>query len=1003
MALSTLIVQRGIATIREVEEALARQVLYGGDLATNLLEVGPVDEAALLGVVAESVGLPTAPVGLLPLADVEVLHLIAAEVAGERSFVPLSIEQGALVIAVADRPSKESLRELSFALSLPIVPRMALHVRIRQAIERAYGVALDRRCERLVARLEGRDVGHTSSLPTHARAELRSPPRPPSHVPPVAIDDPSRRLPTTTAPAPQRPSAKPTGAPPPRDAGSSTFVRDGRAPPERTERRRRGPLTSDVAKKELGEASERDAIFDVVFDFSKQYFDYAAFFTVQSDTAEGRDAFGEGAARERVGRIGVPLEAPGLLSMARLQKTALVMRPSPRGPDAILMGDLGRTDRTECAVVPVVVRGRVVALFLGDGGAEGVDATSLAEVTRVVGFATAAFERLLLQRKQGGVLPRPTEEAAPTGRAAGAAAGPIVRETPRSQTLRSQTPQSQTLQSEPPRSQTPRSELSRGQPPRSQPPRDQPTTPAPPMGTWPTTDELARPVSELAMTLDAEPAPLDPSDSDATLTSPVETEPPPPPNVLVVRRPSGAPIPREEPGIAPSVDEVTPSRSSRRRAEAPPLEFSSAKTPSFEPDPFGSNADERLWMAEIRGDASETVERVESVESVETIDRENDPDATPLAPPVDLSHDPDATPAAPSVSTIDADAPAISAPAAAPPFVANVIFSRTRVMPPSEHRIAVAAHRPPIPRTDGSRELPSIIVDVIPEYASVVAKLLADGGEAEESTLLRGGESAMPAIMQHFPGPVRIDLPLESSSAWPRASECGPILRIIARQRRTALPFVLGYVEDVDAEHRFWATYLLAELAYVEAIDPALHRLFDEEPRVRRAARAALIALADMHPRQTISRLGEVASHEGSPGWQRLVAVDALGATKEPLAVEVLLPMLREDDRSLVEAAHRVLVALTLQDFGESAGRWEAWWREHEQAHRIEWLIDALAHDELANRAVASEELALLTKETFGYADDLPKRDRERAQAKYRAWWSNVGRIRFHRDDTRLR
>ena len=39
MSLSSLIVQREIATIREVEEALARQVLYGGDLVTNLFEV----------------------------------------------------------------------------------------------------------------------------------------------------------------------------------------------------------------------------------------------------------------------------------------------------------------------------------------------------------------------------------------------------------------------------------------------------------------------------------------------------------------------------------------------------------------------------------------------------------------------------------------------------------------------------------------------------------------------------------------------------------------------------------------------------------------------------------------------------------------------------------------------------------------------------------------------------------------------------------------------------
>ena len=36
--LSSAIVQRKLAPLRDVEEALAHQVLYGSDLATNLLE-----------------------------------------------------------------------------------------------------------------------------------------------------------------------------------------------------------------------------------------------------------------------------------------------------------------------------------------------------------------------------------------------------------------------------------------------------------------------------------------------------------------------------------------------------------------------------------------------------------------------------------------------------------------------------------------------------------------------------------------------------------------------------------------------------------------------------------------------------------------------------------------------------------------------------------------------------------------------------------------------------
>jgi hypothetical protein len=36
-SLSSLIVQRQVASIDEVEQAIARQVIHGGDLVTNLL------------------------------------------------------------------------------------------------------------------------------------------------------------------------------------------------------------------------------------------------------------------------------------------------------------------------------------------------------------------------------------------------------------------------------------------------------------------------------------------------------------------------------------------------------------------------------------------------------------------------------------------------------------------------------------------------------------------------------------------------------------------------------------------------------------------------------------------------------------------------------------------------------------------------------------------------------------------------------------------------------
>src|SRR5262249_32837658 len=52
-SLSALLVQREAAPMRAVEEAIARQVLHGGDLATNLLELSGARENVLLAIVAE--------------------------------------------------------------------------------------------------------------------------------------------------------------------------------------------------------------------------------------------------------------------------------------------------------------------------------------------------------------------------------------------------------------------------------------------------------------------------------------------------------------------------------------------------------------------------------------------------------------------------------------------------------------------------------------------------------------------------------------------------------------------------------------------------------------------------------------------------------------------------------------------------------------------------------------------------------------------------------------
>jgi len=153
-SLSSLIVQRHVATVQEVEQAIARQVLHGGDLVTNLLEVAPACEALLVAALAESLGLTAAPAGRLPPPDPEVLEAIPAELALGHGLFPLRREGNTLVIAASAVVAEAAEHALEASLGVKVRTIAAPLIRVREAIAAQYGIPLEPRQLRLVKKLD---------------------------------------------------------------------------------------------------------------------------------------------------------------------------------------------------------------------------------------------------------------------------------------------------------------------------------------------------------------------------------------------------------------------------------------------------------------------------------------------------------------------------------------------------------------------------------------------------------------------------------------------------------------------------------------------------------------------------------------------------------------------------------------------------------------------------------------------------------------------------------
>jgi hypothetical protein len=273
---------------------------------------------------------------------------------------------------------------------------------------------------------------------------------------------------------------------------------------------------------------------------------------------------------------------------------------------------------------------------------------------------------------------------------------------------------------------------------------------------------------------------------------------------------------------------------------------------------------------------------------------------------------------------------------------------------------------------------------------------LCEGDAEAEHKLMDLGPAAIPALVASFPGPLVADA-RSVLDGTRRAADSGPVLRTIARIGLQAVPFLVVRTADSDPLVRAWSTRLLGELPSVEGARAVARRLLDGDDQVRRAAVTATRLLReDLEARKMIrDELTDLLLDAGRSAEARMSVIEAFADVRDVDAIPTLIRCLREKNADLARAARWALSVLSRQDFAEDGEGWTDWYKANASKHRIEWLIDALMHSNQDIRRSAGDELKSLTKEYFGYYDDLPPRERAAAQGRYRDWWERSGRVRF--------
>lgn len=966
--LTHALLELGVSSSGDLDEAQARQLIYGGDLELNLLELEAVSEEGLLRALGRATGRPVSALGPLPVEPD-----VTAKV---RAVVPEAIagftEDGTVLISLAGSPTNEEEGSLLAAChEWRSLVQLTTTLRLLEAQVLLDGGTLERRVQSQLART-GQVLTQLQAAParTSVPAAVAEPAPLPAVPPPVAGDSPvdsslselSRlvnpeglkgglpppyvAVSTAATPTPESGSGEETAPPP---AGYQELTRSVMPPAEAPRPPSARPLSArplsehplsvpppepaysqkDVIS-DLAAARDKDTIVSAIARFCAQFFEYVAVFGVQANEARGLLASGPGRGSDRLHDLRVPLDLPSTLSRVKETGQHRVARLRAGGLEGGLVRDLERPLGRAVLLLPVTVRERTLLLIWADDGADDVDIEHALPALSIVRSASAALERVLMERKRASRLARP-----------------------------SLVPGARSIKSEPAPGAAARSPS--GIPDRtsavpSAPPPAPAEAPAPPVVTPP-----------IAPASGASGA----GSSPAFESSPTR---------LGMSIPPAGSLP---PGARSSPPEASPTR----KSGAPPsLERHQTKR-DFAPPEAGVSSPPNAGSI---GPQPEVPKKRKLSDSFSDVDARNRPSSSgpaageserPLVFPSDYPKTMKGFPGDLRLKASLSPAPKGTTPLlsrrivtvseqpreedaqASGPSSAGTMFSRRAEETPQPR----ASERPP------ARPSPAPL-----SYRALVDQWVL-GDEGALVRLVEGGESAVGALIAAFPGPTE-----EPESPQTRASECGPVLRAIAAIGTRATPFLTVRTADSDAGVRRWAVFLLGELPGRDAARAIADRLLDETVDVRRAALASARRIqSDAVTRRTLrSRLEEMMRDAQLMTDERCAAVEAIADIREHESIPMLLQLLDDESTAVRRAARWALSVLTRHDFQEDAQKWRDFWQRHRNEPRTEWLLLALKNTEADLARAAADEIESLLGAPVGDLAALTDEDVQRLREK---------------------
>ncbi len=425
--LGELLLARDLLSQEQLDKALDSQVVLGGRLGTNLVDLEYTSIIDLGQVLSLQHNSPEATPDDFMAADAHLLMKFPRELCAKYKIFPLRVEQEQLLLGMIDPLDQKLIEQLSRSLGMQVQAHVAPELRMLFFLEQTYGIAREKRFLRVPKRGETEDPRRrylkatvdvqspqpTGLQPTKTHTQpARQPSAPPSqaraqHAADQADED---ELELVYLDDVIRPTIQPTPAPKPEQEDDDDFEVTVEEPaylleeppgddPEKPPAAELELLGKEAFLQALDEAVDRDTVTKLAVRFSQPALSLKVLFLVRGDMAVALTANPTSLMPQQTGGLVIPLSSPSLLQRA-YSKVCLAHGPVADNPlQQVITGYLRADTPKAACVAPIAVGKRVINLLCVQSLSDAFSEEDQTDLKRLADKISMTYTRLIREKK----------------------------------------------------------------------------------------------------------------------------------------------------------------------------------------------------------------------------------------------------------------------------------------------------------------------------------------------------------------------------------------------------------------------------------------------------------------------------------------------------------------------------------------------------------------------------------------------------------------------------